>query len=47
MPRRRVRRPLIALLALVIALAIGYGVRAAQHHSAPRPAPVVTRSSAP
>jgi hypothetical protein len=36
----RVRRPLLALIALVAALAIGYGVRAAQdhgHHTPPAP----------
>lgn len=30
MPRRRIRRPLLALIALVVALAVGYAVRAVQ-----------------
>jgi hypothetical protein len=33
---RRARRPLVALLALVIALLIGYGVRACRSDGAPR-----------
>lgn len=37
-PRRRIRRPLLALLALLVALAVGYGIRATQSsHSSPRP----------
>ncbi|HJQ44069.1 MAG TPA: hypothetical protein VJ831_13355 [Jatrophihabitantaceae bacterium] len=39
---RRVRRPLIALIVLVAALAVGYGVRAARSDGIPvRGAPVV------
>jgi ribonuclease T1 len=33
----RVRRPLIALVALVAALAIGYGINAARSHHSPAP----------
>jgi guanyl-specific ribonuclease Sa len=44
--RRRVRRPLLALVALVVALAVGYGVRALQSHdSAPHPASTVSAAS--
>jgi hypothetical protein len=34
LPRRlrRVRRPLLALVVLIVALAVGYGVRAAHSH---------------
>jgi ribonuclease T1 len=42
---RRVRRPLLALIVLVAALAIGYGVRAAQ--SGPRAPATVPASSLP
>jgi len=38
---RRMRRPLVALLILVAALGIGYGVRAARD-DAPHPAPTMT-----
>jgi hypothetical protein len=42
-PRRRIRRPLLALVALLIALAVGYGIRALQKsQSAPLPAPRVS-----
>ena len=37
MPRRRVRRPLLALIVLVLALIIGYTVQAL--HSDDHPAP--------
>ena len=41
----RVRRPLLALIALVVALAVGYGIRAARSDdSSPRPS--ATQSSA-
>jgi hypothetical protein len=42
-----VRRPLLALIALLLALAIGYGIRAANddHHRAPStPATSVTHT---
>ena len=40
----RVRRPLLALIALVLALAVGYGIKAAQSgNSSPRPS--VTQTS--
>jgi hypothetical protein len=42
-PRARVRRPLIALIALVLALVIGYTVRAAHSDDGHHPQP--TRSS--
>jgi hypothetical protein len=40
---RRTRRPLVALVALVLALAIGYGVKAcdsSNDHASGRPGPV-------
>jgi hypothetical protein len=43
--RVRVRRPLIALIALVLALVIGYTVRAVQSDDGHHPQP--TRSSSP
>ncbi|MDT4932328.1 MAG: hypothetical protein QOK11_220 [Pseudonocardiales bacterium] len=47
-PRRRIRRPLLALVALLIALALGYGIRALQRsQSAPLPAPRVSCAAAP
>jgi ribonuclease T1 len=45
-PRRRVRRPLLALVALVAILGIGYGVRAADSHR-PAPKSVTTQASSP
>jgi ribonuclease T1 len=42
---RRVRRPLLALIALIAALAVGYTVRAAETHSAT--IPTVTLKSLP
>jgi hypothetical protein len=43
--RIRVRRPLLALVALLAALAVGYGVRAARHHdSHPAPSPATSSS---
>jgi hypothetical protein len=42
-PRHRVRRPLLALVALLVALAIGYGVRALRSDdSAPKRTPAST-----
>jgi hypothetical protein len=38
----RIRRPLIALIVLVVALLIGYAVRAARSDGATPPAPVTT-----
>jgi len=43
---RRARRPLIALLALVAALAIGYGVQTWDDHSSGRPNPGTTATAA-
>jgi len=45
----RVRRPLLALIALVLALAIGYGVNAARSGHDPKPGPsaTATHSSTP
>lgn len=45
---RRVRRPLIALVALVVALAVGYGVRSWEDHgtAAPTSGSAVTRTAA-
>jgi hypothetical protein len=42
----RIRRPLIALVVLIVALVIGYTVRALHDdgHSAPTPAPSLSRS---
>ena len=42
----RIRRPLIALVVLVVALVIGYTVRALHDddHPAPSPAPSLSRS---
>jgi ribonuclease T1 len=45
-PRRRVRRPLLALVALVAISGIGYGVRAADSHRS-TPNSVTTRASSP
>lgn len=44
---RRVRRPLIALVILVLLLVIGYVVQAARsdHHSDHGPAPSISRTS--
>jgi hypothetical protein len=42
-PRARVRRPLIALIVLIVALVIGYSVRALQSDHDPAP----SRSSVP
>jgi hypothetical protein len=43
----RIRRPLLALLVLVVALVVGYGIRAARSDGAPRPsAPVHTSAAA-
>lgn len=47
MPRRRVRRPLVALVALVGALGIGYGIRAADSGHTSRPPAVVTHAAVP
>jgi ribonuclease T1 len=44
--RRRVRRPLLALVALVAILGVGYGVRAADSHRS-TPKSVSTRASSP
>jgi hypothetical protein len=41
----RIRRPLLALVALVAALAIGYGVRASQHDDHPAGHPGTNSSS--
>jgi len=44
----RIRRPLLALIVLFAALAIGYGVRAAEqhgHHTHDNPAPSTTSST--
>lgn len=44
----RVRRPLLALIALVAALAVGYGVKAAQSgHSSPQPSAPATATQTP
>lgn len=43
----RVRRPLLALIALVLALAVGYGVKAARSGDDTKPRPADTTSSAP
>jgi guanyl-specific ribonuclease Sa len=43
----RVRRPLLALIALVLALAVGYGVKAARSGDDTMPRPADTTSSAP
>lgn len=43
MPRVRVRRPLLALIALLVALAVGYTVRAVQSHDG-HPSASVTAS---
>jgi ribonuclease T1 len=43
----RVRRPLLALIALVLALAIGYGVNAARSGDDTKPGPTATTSSTP
>jgi ribonuclease T1 len=43
-PRNRVRRPLLALIALLVVLAIGYGVNAARHSSS-KPTPATTTTS--
>jgi hypothetical protein len=44
--RIRVRRPLIALIALVVALLVGYAVRAATHHdTVPSPSATTSTSS--
>lgn len=44
----RVRRPLLALIALVLALAVGYGIKAAQPgHSSPRAAATPTSAPTP
>ena len=43
----RVRRPLLALIALVLALAIGYGVNAARSGDDTKPGPAATTSSTP
>jgi guanyl-specific ribonuclease Sa len=44
---RRARRPLVALVVLVAALAVGYGVRALQTSSTPSAVPTVALSSLP
>jgi ribonuclease T1 len=44
--RKRVRRPLLALLALLVVLGVGYGVNATRHSSDPKLAtPTATSSS--
>ena len=45
--RRRTSWPLVALLALVVALAIGYGIKAAGDGSKASPIPTVALSSLP
>ena len=49
MRRIRTRRPLLALILLVVLLVVGYAVRAADHHRSGDPAPpaVVALSSLP
>ncbi len=42
MPRRRVRRPLLALVALVMALVVGYTVRACESDTGNTPRPAQT-----
>lgn len=44
MPLRRVRRPLLALVVLVVALAVGYGIRAGRSHD-PQPRPAATAAT--
>jgi ribonuclease T1 len=46
---RRARRPLIALIVLVVALAVGYGVRAlrSDHDASPAPTPTVAVTTLP
>ncbi|MEO6884782.1 MAG: ribonuclease domain-containing protein [Jatrophihabitantaceae bacterium] len=41
----RVRRPLLALIALILALLIGYGVNALRSHDDPSPTPSATSQS--
>jgi hypothetical protein len=41
----RIRRPLLALLALVLALVIGYAIRAARSDGAPARSPTTQTSS--
>ncbi|WP_338185236.1 hypothetical protein [Jatrophihabitans sp.] len=41
----RIRRPLLALVVLVAALAIGYGVRAAHHDGQHTPTPSTSSHS--
>ena len=43
---RRARRPLVALVALVAALAVGYGVQTWDGHGTTTPAPLPTTSAA-
>lgn len=43
---RRARRPLVALVALVAALAVGYGVRTWDEHSTGGPSPTATSVAA-
>jgi hypothetical protein len=40
--RRRIRRPLLALIVLVVALGVGYGVRAARGATPVAPSPAVS-----
>lgn len=43
----RVRRPLLALIALVVAVAVGYGVNAVRSGNDPKPGPSVTAPASP
>jgi hypothetical protein len=44
-PRARIRRPLVALIVLIVALAIGYTVRAARSDGMTPPHPTISSAS--